>query len=102
VIAHNWDELRSLMWNYVGIVRTTKRLERALHRIELLKQEVQDYYSNFHVNRDLIELRNLIVCAELIVLSALDRKESRGLHYSRDYPQTFAMSYPTIITPKRS
>ena len=101
VIAHNWDELRSLMWNYVGIVRTTKRLERALHRIELLKQEVQDYYSNFHVNRDLIELRNLIVCAELIVLSALDRKESRGLHYSRDYPQTFAMSYPTIITPKR-
>jgi L-aspartate oxidase len=101
VIAHNWDELRSLMWNYVGIVRTTKRLERALHRIELLKQEVQDYYSNFHVNRDLIELRNLIVCAELIVLSALERKESRGLHYSRDYPQTFAMSYPTIITPKR-
>ena len=101
VIAHNWDELRSLMWNYVGIVRTTKRLERALHRIELLKQEVQDYYSNFHVNRDLIELRNLIVCAELIVLSALERKESRGLHYNRDYPQTFAMSYPTIITPKR-
>ena len=101
VIAHNWDELRSLMWNYVGIVRTTKRLERALHRIELLKQEVHDYYSNFHVNRDLIELRNLIVCAELIVRSALERKESRGLHYSRDYPQTFAMSYPTILTPKR-
>ena len=101
VIAHNWDELRSLMWNYVGIVRTTRRLERALHRIELLKQEVHDYYSNFHVNRDLIELRNLIVCAELIVRSALDRKESRGLHYSRDYPQTFAMSYPTIITPER-
>jgi L-aspartate oxidase len=101
VIAHNWDELRSLMWNYVGIVRTTKRLERALHRIELLKQEVQNYYSHFRVNRDLIELRNLIVCAELIVLSALERKESRGLHYSRDYPQTFAMSYPTIMTPKR-
>ena len=101
VIAHNWEELRSLMWNYVGIVRTTKRLERALHRIELLQQEVQDYYANFHVNRDLIELRNLIVCAELIVRSALERKESRGLHYSRDYPQTFAMSYPTIITPKR-
>lgn len=101
VISHNWDELRSLMWNYVGIVRTTKRLERALHRIELLQQEVQDYYANFHVNRDLIELRNLIVCAELIVRSALERKESRGLHYSRDYPQTFAMSYPTIITPKR-
>jgi len=102
VISHNWDELRSLMWNYVGIVRTTKRLERALHRIELLQQEVQDYYANFHVNRDFIELRNLIVCAELIVRSALERKESRGLHYSRDYPQTFAMSYPTIITPKRS
>lgn len=101
VIAHNWDELRSLMWNYVGIVRTTKRLERALHRILLLKQEVHDYYANFHVNRDLIELRNLIVCAELIVLSALERKESRGLHYNRDYPQTFAMSYPTIITPPR-
>jgi L-aspartate oxidase len=102
VITHNWNELRSLMWNYVGIVRTNRRLERALHRIELLKQEVSDYYTNFHVTRDLIELRNLIVCAELIVRSALDRKESRGLHYSRDYPQTFAMSYPTILTPERS
>ena len=101
LIALNWDELRSLMWNYVGIVRTTKRLERALHRIELLKQEVQNYFPNFRVNRDLIELRNLIVCAELIVRSALERKESRGLHYCLDYPQTFAMSDPTIITPKR-
>jgi L-aspartate oxidase len=102
VITHNWNELRSLMWNYVGIVRTNRRLERALHRIEMLQQEVTDYYSNFHVSRDLIELRNLIVCAELIVRSALERKESRGLHFSRDYPQTFAMSYPTILTPKRS
>jgi L-aspartate oxidase len=100
VIAHNWDELRSLMWNYVGIVRTTKRLERALHRIELLHHEVQEYYANFKVTRDLIELRNLLDCAELIVKSALMRKESRGLHYSRDYPNTGAVSSPTILTPK--
>ena len=99
VISHNWDELRSLMWNYVGIVRTNRRLERALHRIELLRNEVNEYYSNFKVTRDLIELRNLLVCAELIVRSALMRKESRGLHYSRDYPHTFAVSYPTILTP---
>ncbi len=99
VIAHNWDELRSLMWNYVGIVRTTRRLERALHRIELLRTEVQDYYANFRVSRDLIELRNLLECAELIVRSALMRKESRGLHYSRDFPKTWPVSYPTILTP---
>ncbi len=101
VISHNWDELRSLMWNYVGIVRTTRRLERALHRIDFLETEVNEYYSNFKVNRDLIELRNLLVCAELIVRSALARKESRGLHYTRDYPDTFAVSYPTILTPIR-
>jgi L-aspartate oxidase len=99
VIAHNWDELRLLMWNYVGIVRTNRRLERALHRIELLQSEVQEYYANFRVTRDLLELRNLLSCAELIVRSALMRKESRGLHYSRDYPQSWAVSYPTILTP---
>jgi L-aspartate oxidase len=100
VIAHNWDELRSLMWNYVGIVRTNRRLERALHRIKLLRYEVQEYYANFKVTRDLIELRNLLECAELIVRSALMRRESRGLHYSRDYPGTWAVSYPTILTPQ--
>jgi L-aspartate oxidase len=97
VISHNWDELRLLMWNYVGIVRTTKRLERALHRIDLLKSEIDEYYANFRVNRDLLELRNLVECAELIVRSALSRHESRGLHFSRDYPRTLPVSFPTVL-----
>ena len=103
VISHNWDELRLLMWNYVGIVRTTRRLERALHRIKLLRSEIDDYYANFRVTRDLLELRNLVDCAELIVRSALTRRESRGLHYSRDYPQTLPVSFPTVLQrkPKR-
>jgi len=98
VISQNWDELRLVMWNYVGIVRTTKRLERALHRIELLAGEVDEYYAHFRVNRDLLELRNLLTCAELIVKSALFRHESRGLHYSRDFPYTLPVSFPTVLT----
>jgi L-aspartate oxidase len=99
VISHNWDELRRFMWDYVGIVRTNKRLERAAHRINLLQQEIQEFYRQFHVTRDLLELRNLVQVADLIVMSALMRHESRGLHFSRDYPETLAEARPTILVP---
>ncbi len=101
VIAHNWDELRRFMWNYVGIVRTTKRLERAQHRIALLKEEIDEYYRNFRITHDLLELRNLVDVASLIVNSALSRRESRGLHYSRDYPDTLPKALPSVLTPLR-
>jgi len=99
VLSHNWDELRRFMWDYVGIVRTDKRLERAMHRISLLKQEVHDYYSNYRVGNDLVELRNLIQVAELIVKSAMQRKESRGLHYTRDYPNSNDFPVDSILEP---
>ena len=101
VISHNWDELRRFMWDYVGIVRTTKRLQRAQHRIRLLTREIHDYYSNFRVSNDLIELRNLVVTADLIVRCAMRRRESRGLHYSHDYPDTLKRARPTILKPRR-
>jgi L-aspartate oxidase len=99
VVQHNWREIRRFMWDFVGIVRTTKRLERAQHRIELLRREVADYYSNFRVTADLIELRNLVQVADLIVRSALARKESRGLHYTLDYPDMLPEAIDTILTP---
>lgn len=101
VIAHNWDELRRFMWDYVGIVRTTKRLQRAQNRIRLLKREIEDFYSHFRVSNDLIELRNLVDTADLIVRCALRRRESRGLHFSRDYPDTLPKARPTILKPVR-
>ncbi len=99
VIKQNWTEIRRFMWNYVGIVRTTKRLERAQNRIALLKQEVEDYYGSFVVTTDLIELRNLLQAAELIVKSALARHESRGLHYTMDYPETSEVVQDTVLVP---
>ncbi|MGL4408096.1 MAG: L-aspartate oxidase [Zoogloea sp.] len=101
VISHNWDELRRFMWDYVGIVRTTKRLQRARNRLKLLKREIDEFYSNFRVSNDLIELRNLVETADLIVRCALHRKESRGLHYSRDYPETQARARDTVLRPTR-
>jgi L-aspartate oxidase len=101
VISHNWAELRRFMWDYVGIVRTTKRLQRAQHRIRLLSREIHEYYSNFRVSNDLIELRNLVVTADLIVRCALRRKESRGLHYSRDFPQLSSVARDTVLRPPK-
>lgn len=99
VISHNWDELRRFMWDYVGIVRTDKRLQRARRRIQLLRQEVTEYYSNYRISNDLLELRNLIVVAHLIVQSAIQRKESRGLHHTLDYPETLPVGEDTILIP---
>jgi L-aspartate oxidase len=99
IIQHNWHELRLSMWDYVGIVRTDKRLQRALRRIELLQQEIHDYYSNFRVSNNLLELRNLVTVAQLIVLCAMRRKESRGLHYNLDYPDMLPEAKPTVLNP---
>ncbi|PKO36458.1 MAG: L-aspartate oxidase [Betaproteobacteria bacterium HGW-Betaproteobacteria-6] len=101
VISHNWDELRRFMWDYVGIVRTTKRLKRAKHRIGLLRREIEEFYANFRVSHDLIELRNLVATADLIVRCAMQRRESRGLHFSRDFPETAKRAKNTVLKRRR-
>ena len=102
IIQHNWHELRLSMWDYVGIVRTDKRLQRALRRIELLQQEIHEYYSHFRVSNNLLELRNLVTVARLIVLCAMQRKESRGLHYNLDHPDLLPEAKPTVLSPPQN
>ncbi|ROT97873.1 L-aspartate oxidase [Marinobacter sp. R17] len=99
VISHNWDELRHFMWDYVGIVRTTKRLQRAKHRVDLLSREIGEFYNNYRVSNDLLELRNLVTVSDLIICSAMQRRESRGLHYTLDFPGVLHEARDTILTP---